>query len=95
MKPKLVATNSVHYPESKKKSTVCIKINAYCSYCKQNGLKECKYVIAIKDCAFKTKEDAVKVSVEHPEHSYSFNFTAATTEETTPDSGSLQSSLFG
>ena len=50
-------------------------------------------MITVKDCPFKTKEDVLKVFVEHPEHSHSFNFTAAATEETSPDSVSDSESI--
>ncbi len=50
-------------------------------------------MITVKDCPFKTKEDVLKVLVEHPEHSHSFNFTAAATEETSPDSVSDSESI--
>jgi hypothetical protein len=50
-------------------------------------------VITVKDCPFKTKEDVLKVLVEHPEHSLTFNFTAAATEETSPDSVSDSESI--
>ena len=69
IKPRLVPTHGVYYPETKRATTACIRINAYCYYCKKavNKTQFGKYTITVNQS---NEEDVMKVEVKHSEHSH-------------------------
>ena len=69
LKPRLVPTHGVYNPESKKATTSCLRINAYCYYCKKADSKTTfgKYSITVNQS---DEFDIMKVEVKHSEHNH-------------------------
>ena len=81
-------THGIYYPHSKKATTSCLRINAYCYYCKKADSKTAfgKYSITVNQS---DEFDIMKVIVKHSEHNHQAIFAQSSSSASEISSSSL------